>query len=298
MLTHRSLPILLAFLAAVALRPQVASAGDEGALLPLGPFRIDMENPTSAVPSPEEAAKHPLEFGYFLMETSRFAELAEKDGEFARAAAFFEALALAVPEKAIAFRSACRNHESAGALDRALHSCRGALTREGATVGDHARFVHLVAAHPGDLPANADLVREANASIEAMRSDPEAELVSFRSQCELAVRLADAPKLTECRDVLLRDAPDEVSTIAYAWHAAMLERDFEAARAHIEQARALNVDDALLERMEATLTRAKADASVFAGLGGRPSLTLIALSSLVLLALGGWWSRGRTASAS
>jgi hypothetical protein len=124
----------------------VASASPAASAKPVDlatKFRINDENPLATVPSPEDANAHPLEFGYMIQDLIARGEGAIQKKDWDRAVKYYEALARAVPDRAITFRKLCSGYAELGKIDIAAANCGKAITLGGARVFDHFRFVNL-----------------------------------------------------------------------------------------------------------------------------------------------------------
>ena len=171
----------------------------------LGQIPIDKLDPQRSIPTPEEASRNPLQFGYLLMDLATQAELAEKRGDFADAVRYYQALARAVPHRSISYGKMCAAHEALGNRDEGLAACRSALGREGVRLEDHHRAVRLLLGGPGPLQA-AD--REDVLAIAShLRRDPATTLAAHEVQCQLATRIEDAKMLEACVAGLTAAAP-------------------------------------------------------------------------------------------
>jgi tetratricopeptide (TPR) repeat protein len=135
----RLLPFCLVLLSVLAPANPAASAPDDLATK----FRINDQNPAANLPSAEDANENPLEFGYMIQDLIARGEGAIEKKEWDRAVKYYEALALAVPDRAITFRKLCSGYAELGKIDIAAANCGKALTLDGARVIDHFKFVNL-----------------------------------------------------------------------------------------------------------------------------------------------------------
>jgi hypothetical protein len=214
----------------------------------LGEIPIDKLDPVKSVPTPEQASRNPLQFGYLLMDLATQAELAEKRGDFADAVRYYQALAKAVPHRSISYGKMCAAYEALGDRDSALTACRSALGREGARVEDHARTVRLLLAGQGPLaPAEKDDVL---AIANHLKRDPGTASAADEMHCQLATRIQDTTLLETCVAGLTAAAPRHLTTISYRWALALEKRDFAAASHLVSMARAAGLDAAGVERMQ------------------------------------------------
>jgi hypothetical protein len=106
-------------------------------------FRVNDENPVTSIPSLEQRTKNPLEFGYFIQDLVARAEGAFEKKDWARSVKYYEALAQAVPDRAISFRRLCSGYAELGNVDIAAANCGRALSLPGARVIDHFEFLNL-----------------------------------------------------------------------------------------------------------------------------------------------------------
>lgn len=176
-----------------------------------GDFTINDENPTASIPTPAQREKQPLEFGYWLQDMILRGETAVRGKRWADAVKYYEALARAVPDRAVSFSRLCLVYGELDKLDIAAGNCGKAITLGGATVIDHFRFVNfmlakkqLSAGEVADIDASiAHLLGHAphakpSASVSAAASaaaavDSDAERVK-RKFFELRARQAEAEK--------------------------------------------------------------------------------------------------------
>jgi hypothetical protein len=106
-------------------------------------FPVNDDNPTANIPSQDDRAENPLEFGYFLQDLIARAEGAFLKKDWANAVKYYEALAKTVPDRAISFSRLCVAYAELGKVDQAAASCEHAISRGGAQVMDHFRFITL-----------------------------------------------------------------------------------------------------------------------------------------------------------
>lgn len=140
-------------------------------------FRINDQNPSANLPSAEDANENPLEFGYMIQDLIARGEDAIQKKAWDRAVKYYEALSMAVPDRAITFRKLCQGYSELGKIDIAAANCGKALTLGGARVIDHFKFVNLslrkanlTASELADMEASIAHVR---AHIEAHPAAPE-----------------------------------------------------------------------------------------------------------------------------
>jgi tetratricopeptide (TPR) repeat protein len=216
----------------------------------LSKWPVNDDDPVGSIPNDKDRNADPLQFGYWIQDLIAKAEHASKHGDHARSAKLWAALGVAVPDRAIAFSKACDEYEATGDHDKAIDACGQALLREGLTVNDYVRFVHVVLAKPGPLaPKETAALGQV---LDHMKADDAGRTVAINLECEVGVRTSNVKQLQECTTALSATAPDDAKTISYEWALAVLENKFAQARQLIEQAKAKGVDGAGLENMERT----------------------------------------------
>src|SRR6478735_3227171 len=162
----------------------------------LSEWPVDDSDPTKSLPTPAQRDGNPMEFGYHMMDLADKADRAKAKGDFRGVGKYYEAMAIAVPDRAIGYRKSCAGYEKAGDLDKALQMCRGALGAEGLDIGDYLHFAQLVLARPGPLaPSDVEDLTEISTHLKAEAGGMAAGL---EVQCNLAQRLDDAKRLDEC----------------------------------------------------------------------------------------------------
>jgi hypothetical protein len=262
-----------------------------------GPEAIDTKHaindadPESSVPSAAEAIKDPLEMGYLMMALSDRGEAALKAGNPSAAAKYFRAIGKAVPERAVAFRKACRAHDAAGERDKAIEMCRAALGKGGVTAQDHVQLVQMVLKKGGVPTAaeatDADAVLARLAGELGWNKDPERTLSLAELRCQLATRLEDRARLKACVGELDALGAREPRRLAYALALAIAERDASAAQAVVERAKRAKLPIAAQSAMQKSLLRSGLKAPEHAtdrswALGVAVLLGLAVLSLLLL----------------
>lgn len=135
-LLWRTAPIALPSL--LICRAGVCGPGDLGTL-----FKVDDENPLASVPSESARNQYPLEFGYYLQDLVARAQVPFFAGEYEKSIPYYEAIAKAVPETAIACSKLCVAYDAVGKPELALANCAKAMSLKGARVMDHTRFLKL-----------------------------------------------------------------------------------------------------------------------------------------------------------
>ncbi|HEY2512382.1 MAG TPA: hypothetical protein VGI39_16050, partial [Polyangiaceae bacterium] len=225
----------------VALVPAAAAASD-GPPPPhgwLSKWPVDDAQPASSIPSEEARNADPMEFGYWLQDLALKAERASKGGDHRGAAAFYGALAQAVPDRAVAYGKECEEFEALGDHGRAIDACGQALLRDGLTLRDYVRFVDVVVAKPGDLSEKEKgaLSRVLAHVHDAATAGPAyAELA-----CEVGAKTSDVALLEGCTNELAAREPNGAKTLSYEWSLAMARGRFDEAEALVAQAGAAGV---------------------------------------------------------
>lgn len=106
-------------------------------------FPVDDTDPVKSIPTQEQRDQNPIEFAHFLQDLIARAEGAFRKHDWQKAVKYYEALATAVPDRAISFSRLCISYGKLGEVDVAAANCSKALTLSGAKVMDHIRFVDL-----------------------------------------------------------------------------------------------------------------------------------------------------------
>lgn len=104
-------------------------------------FLIDEADPAASIPSERQRDQDPLEFGYWLQDMIARGESAFEKGDWPTAAKYYDALRQAMPESVASYRRLCSAYRANGDTDRALASCREALSKQRAIVQDHLHYV-------------------------------------------------------------------------------------------------------------------------------------------------------------
>jgi hypothetical protein len=214
----------------------------------LSDFKINDEDPESSVPGPEAATRDPLQFGYFLQDLAARAEAAVKQGDHAAAARYYGAIAKGAPTVAYPPRQMCVELEAAGDMERAIQACRSAVARLGSTAADYTRFVALVLASKGPLPAGER--KELDAVIAHLQKEAQLGAVPTMLRCEVDLRFKDLPAFEACTAELAKLAPDDPKTVSLQWALAVEKHDRGTAMSLLERARGLGVNAAALAKME------------------------------------------------
>jgi tetratricopeptide (TPR) repeat protein len=219
-------------------------------------FPIDDENPEKSIPSEKDRNANPLEFGYWIQDIATRADRASHKGDHMKAAKFYEALATAVPDRAVGAKHACMEYEEAGQRDLAINACARALTGDGLTVGDYQHFVHLVLAKEGRLGERD--VQALDMVLTHMREDPGGHDAVDALECEIGTRTSNVAQLRECTANLAARSPNDVQTITYQWALAIQEGKYAEAERLIDRARDLGLGIDRLDSMrQATSAKAR-----------------------------------------
>jgi tetratricopeptide (TPR) repeat protein len=220
--------------------PRIASAADPPAPHGgLSKFPVDDEHPDRSIPSEDERNAQPLEFGYWLQDLTAKGLNASRKGDHAASARFYEVLANVVADRAVPFVKLCEEYEALGDLKRAINSCGDALLRDGVTVHDYTRFVHLVLAESG--APSAKEVAALGQVLQHMKEDPAGREAVDDLECEVGLRTSNVAQLEECTAALAARAPDDPKTISFQWALAILKGNFGRAEQLIARARALGM---------------------------------------------------------
>jgi hypothetical protein len=214
----------------------------------LSTFHIDDADPESSVPGPEAQINNPLQFGYYLQDLTAKAERASKRGDHLASARYYGALVKAAPTVAYGARQMCAELEAANDPARAIQACRTAITRLGSTVSDYVRFVQMVLASKGPLPAGQR--QELDLVIDHMKQEPNLGYMPQLLGCEIAVRFDDFATLESCTAELGKLAPKDPRVITLQWALAVHDRDRSAALGFLSRARSAGIAPDGLARME------------------------------------------------
>jgi tetratricopeptide (TPR) repeat protein len=248
-------------------------------------FSIDDSDPEASVPTPQQAARQPLEMGYHLMLLSERADAATNRGDHAAAAKYWRAIAKAVPERSLSFSRMCRSYEAAGDYVSAIESCRTALGKAGSTLQDNLQFVRLVLEkRQGALqPRDIEDIDAVSVHLEHELASKQGALVANRLRCQLGVRLGDVSRLKACTDKLNALAPGDASSLVFSWSLALKRGDLPAAEHMLRRARAAKLPSAALAKMTATLSIESAKRAP--AWHARVDMRIFAAATLILLAV-------------
>jgi hypothetical protein len=222
----------------------------------LSRFKIDDDHPEAAVQKALEGGNDPLQLGYLLQDLSARVAAADAKHDHVAAARYYHAIALAAPT-AFGPRKECEAREASGDLPGAINACRETLTRDGATVGDHNRFVELVLKNPNP-PAQEP--KELENVIAHLEKEPKAGNLATVLRCKVAMRFEDRDGIEKCKAALALAPSNDPSVISLKWGLAVSEHDKASALALVEEARKAGVDSQTVEKMLQT-TNAKAMSS-------------------------------------
>lgn len=201
----------------------------------LSKWPVNDADPTKSLPTPEQRDRNPLEFGYHMMDLADKADIARRKGDFAAVGKYYEAMAIAVPDRAIGYRKSCEGYEQAGNLDKALALCRGALGADGVEFGDYTHFAKLVFAKPG--PLSQTDAEDLSEIATHLKSEPGGMAAGLEIQCDLAERTDDVKRMEDCAAAVAKEAPSSPKLVVYQWGLAMKKEDYKTARALVETAR-------------------------------------------------------------
>jgi hypothetical protein len=240
-------------------------------------FSVNEANPVASVPSPEERRGAPLDFGYWLMDVADKGQTALTEGQFGKAAQYYEALTVAVPHRAVGFSKLCAARLGNGEKDLALEACREAMGKEGVTVADGTRLISLLLDQPRLTP---EAVAEVESIILHLRKEKAHLGVVAEQECLLGEKLASPERLRSCLNELETSAASGGRVTAFKWRLAMLEKDGSRAKALLEEARR---DPAFAP---AAITRLEAETRALSSELTRRHLKIFGLVGLLLSALG------------
>lgn len=257
---------------------------------PYGP-EINDADPESSIGDVGSLNRDPIATGYMLMEMSLRAETAESAGDWPKALRYYRALAKAVPDRAVGFAKVCKVYEAMSERELAIQACRRATGLQGAKLEDFLRYASLILDRTPDgvAPAQADIA-EIDSVLEHLRAEraqgPGPDLI----ECHLGVKLESADRLRGCVERLEQSVPSDPNTFAFRFSLALVENDFEAARAVIQGARDAQLPAGALELMQRELSR-RERAKLMHGLGRAASFIAVPVAALgAALAL---WRRRR-----
>jgi hypothetical protein len=240
----------------------------------LSKWAIDDAHPDAAIPTEKARNADPMEFGYWLQDLALKAERASARGDHAGAARFYEALATAVPERAVGYARACDEYEALGDRAKAAERCGAALLHDGLTVKDYAHFVHLVLAKRGPLDERE--VAALGQVLGHMKDDPAGKAAEPELSCEVGVRTGDLERLEACSTTLLASSPSDPRSIAYRWALAVRRGDWREASSLVNEAQSGGVGAEGVEAMRQVTAAGSAHHSKSVGLGVLAVLLFVA----------------------
>jgi hypothetical protein len=214
----------------------------------LSRFKIDDEHPEAAVQGVLATENDPLQLGYLLQDLSARVAAATAKHDNAAVARYYHAISLASPT-AIAPRKECEALEAVGDIPGAILACRLALTRDGAVVGDYAKFIDVVLKNP-QLPALEPQELE-NVIVHVEKEGKGGNLATVL-RCKVALRFEDSGALERC-SAAMRTAPfNDPTVISIKWGLAVRQHDKVAALALVEEARKAGFDWQNIQKMQQT----------------------------------------------
>lgn len=222
-------------------------------------FPINDADPESQVPTPQEAAKKPMQMGYWVMLVSDRAEAAKAHGDFATAIKFYRAIAKAVPDRAAAFKRICSMYEALGDWDKAVASCQEVLSKDGVKVDDHVHYIHVLLSKktpltPAEISAADSVIAHVqNGLSQAVAADSAGapaqapavdSMLVEQLKCELGVRLEDPKRLQACSSAMANLAPQDSRGTVFAFALALMQHDYGRAERLIADAKRHGIDEA------------------------------------------------------
>jgi tetratricopeptide (TPR) repeat protein len=232
------------------LSPSEKAAIEDASHNYLSKWPVDDKDPVSSIPNETDRNGDPLQFGYWLQDATLKAARASNRGDHDAAAKFYQALSVAVPDRAVSFVKMCNEYELAGETDNALKACGDALLRDGVSVGDYTRFIRMELEKSG--PLSPKEVTALGNILAHMKDDPNGRDVYPEMECEVGTRTSNVTMLRECAAAFAAVAPNDVRTISYQWALATEERKFGAAERLIEQAQAMGLRQDSIDNMKRT----------------------------------------------
>jgi hypothetical protein len=222
----------------------------------LSQFKIDDEHPENAVKALAESnvKNDPLQLGYLLQDLSVKIKHAEVAHDYAAAARFWHAMALAVPTT-YAPRKECEALETAGDIAGAVNACREVLVREGSVGSDYARFVDLVLKNPNPLPNLEEKELEGVITHFEEATKGGGNLAAVL-RCKVAMRFENRGALQKCKEAMSAAPANDPTVISIKWGLAVRAHDKAGALALVEQARQAGVDGPTVDRMLQTTSTA------------------------------------------
>jgi len=209
------------------------------------------------------------------MDLSDRAEHAIQLGDHAKAAAYYRALIKAVPERAVSYSRACREHEAAGQVADAIEMCRLALGKSGVKLEDHARFVRvMLRKHDALTPAE---IADVDAVIQRIRAEggEQGKSIAAAFDCDLGVRSHDPARTRSGIASLEQLKQPAAQIVAYRWALALMEKDAERASEIVAEAKQAGVPQSAIAAMQSALVSPSVQEQLGVAAGGK---------------LASWWS--------
>lgn len=255
-----------------------------------GDYFVDGDDPENTIPPKMDT----MTFGYYVMELADKGVEAFQRREYDRAEKFFRTMAKVVPDKAVGFSKLCEAYEANGKLKEAEEACGKAITLQGTTVADHARYVDLCLKNRPEelLPAEVARLDELIAHI---ATQEQAKLVATRLECRLGAHLESEERLQKCTAVLNEQDYHNPLHISFNWALAISRNDRDAAARELARAEAAGLPDAALETM-----RVKGERLLARSMSPSTKLALFGVGCAVMLGAAGTFiaRRRREAAAS
>jgi tetratricopeptide (TPR) repeat protein len=214
----------------------------------VGPWSIDDNDPEKTIPPEEKRNRDPLAFSYWLQDMIAKGQFAAQRGDHQAAVRYYRALVRAVPDRAIAVSRLCDEYQAIGERDLALSACQTALTMAGVTLKDYQHYISLVMDKPGALSSSE--ITQIRKALDHLREDPTVADKLLETECKAALRANDGALLERCASDAKAQAPKEPTTLVYQWDLAMFRGNYVEARQLVDQARAMGMNPASIERME------------------------------------------------
>ena len=271
-----------------AARPAPSDAPEAAGL---SKWPVNDADPKKSLPTPEQRDANPLEFGYHMMDLADKADIAKRKGDIAAVAKYYEAMAVAVPDRAIGYRKSCDAYEQVGNAEKALQMCRGALAAEGVELADYTHFSQLVLAKQGALAASD--VDDLSAIATHLKAEPATVAAGLQVQCQLAQRLDDVKRLGDCATDVAKETPNDPKLVIYQWGIAMKNEDYTQAQQLIESARKSALRPAGIEMMERMTQEQSAFGRRLMRVLKRHALPVTVAFTVLLAFVAGAWARRR-----
>lgn len=264
-----------------------APALDDGSL---SKWPVNDADPKKSLPTPAQRDANPLEFGYHMMDLADKADRAKAKGDFRSVGQYYEAMSIAVPDRAIGYRKSCEAYERAGDPVKALEMCRGALGAQGLEIADYLHFSQLLLAKPGTLETSEleDLTQISS----HLKAEAGGMAAGLLVQCNLAQRLDDVSRLEECAAAVAKETPNDPKLPIYQWGVAMKREDYGQARQILASARKSAVATPGIDVMARMTQEQSALERRAARFAVRYAVPLaVVFSVLLALGFGGWFRK-------